>query len=72
MTHKVTIFAITEHGVRPQFFAKFGTKSAADAYARDFRKLAAKAGVMIRIDRDQPADQEIVRGAVLTEEVAHA
>jgi hypothetical protein len=51
-THRVTISSITTRGVEPQFFAQFIREVDADEYDRDFRKLAARAGVLIRVDRD--------------------
>lgn len=50
MTHKVTISSITLRGVEPQFFNTLATKAAAQDYANEFRKLAAQAGVLIRVD----------------------
>lgn len=50
--HKVTIFSITERGAEPQFWSSFRFKELADEYAAEWRKMAAKAGVLIRIDRE--------------------
>lgn len=53
--HKVTISTITERGVLPQFFNVFSRKCLADDYVKMYRALAAKAGVMIRVDRENAA-----------------
>lgn len=50
--HKVTIFSITDRGAEPQFWCSFRFKELADEYASEWRKMAAKAGVLIRIDRE--------------------
>lgn len=50
--HRVTIYSITERGPEPQFFGEFRHEFLADEYAAEWRKLAAKAGVLIRIDRE--------------------
>lgn len=49
---KVTVSTITERGVLPQFFGKFQHQVLADEYASNYRKLAAQAGVMVRIDKE--------------------
>lgn len=51
MTLRVTISTITERGVHPQFYGEFSRSYEADDYAAMWRNLAAKAGMMIRIDR---------------------
>lgn len=50
--YRVTISTITERGVLPQFFNVFAHKCLADDYVKMYRSLAAKAGVMIRVDRE--------------------
>lgn len=49
---KVTISTITPQGVLPQFYQRFAHDVLADEYERDWRALAAKAGVLIRVDRE--------------------
>lgn len=48
---RVTISAITERGVFPQFFGEFKHQHEVEDYEAMWRKLAAQAGIMIRIDR---------------------
>lgn len=50
---RVTISTITERGVLPQFYGEFKRSYDADDYAAMWRKLAAQAGMLIRIDRDE-------------------
>ena len=50
---RVTISSITEHGVHQQFYGDFARKIDAEDYARMWRKTAAQAGVMIRIDKEK-------------------
>lgn len=50
---KVTVSTITERGVLPQFYSKFTHEANADDYASNYRKLAAQAGVMVRIDKEK-------------------
>ena len=50
---RVTISSITPRGVHPQFFGSFARKIEADDYAKTWRKLAAQAGTMIRIDKEK-------------------
>lgn len=50
---KVTASTITERGVLPQFFGTFAHDCLADDYAASYRKLAAQAGVMVRIDKEK-------------------
>lgn len=49
---KVTISTITERGVLPQFYGKFRFEALADEYVASYRKMAAQAGIMIRVDRE--------------------
>jgi len=46
----VTISSITPRGVEPQFYGTFAHSVLADDYAAMWRKLAASAGVLIRVD----------------------
>lgn len=48
--YRVVISSITPRGSEPQFFGEFRHKANADDYAADWRKMAAKQGVLIRID----------------------
>lgn len=50
---RVTISTITERGVLPQFYQDFKHEVLADEYAAMFRRLAAGAGIMIRVDREK-------------------
>lgn len=50
---RVTISSITRRGVHPQFFGTFARPHDADDYEAMWRKLAAQAGIMIRIDKEQ-------------------
>lgn len=47
---RVTISTITERGILPQFYGTFERQINADDYVSMWRRLAAKTGVMIRID----------------------
>lgn len=49
---KVTISTITERGVLPQFYQTFKFDVMADEYVASYRKMAAQAGIMIRVDRE--------------------
>lgn len=49
---RVTISSITPRGVHPQFFGTFARQFEADDYEKQWRKLAAQAGVMIRVDKE--------------------
>lgn len=47
---RVTISTITERGVLPQFYGEFKRQFEADDYVVMWRKLAAQAGMLIRVD----------------------
>lgn len=49
---KVTISTITPQGVLPQFYQRFEHEVLADEYGAMWRALAAKAGVLIRVDKE--------------------
>lgn len=55
---RVTISAVTDAGVFPQFRQPFNhpveavRMAQAEEYERNWRSLAAKAGVMIRVDKE--------------------
>lgn len=50
---KVTISAVTDKGVFPNFYQKFKHECLADEYAAEWRKMASKQGVLIRVDREE-------------------
>ena len=47
---RVTISTITERGVLPQFYDVFDRQFEADDCVAMWRKIAAQAGVLIRVD----------------------
>lgn len=55
---EVIVSSVSEHGVLPQFRGTFSHSveavrlAAAEEYERSWRKMAAEAGVMIRIDKE--------------------
>lgn len=55
---RVTISTVTDRGVLPQWYGKFEdeepamNEAKANRYERDWRALAAKAGVLIRVDKE--------------------
>ncbi len=49
---KLTISAITKTGVHPQFYEYARTPEEADEKETKWRKLAAEAGTLIRIDKE--------------------
>lgn len=50
---RVTISTITERGVLPQFYGVFERQFEADDYVAMWRKLAAQAGMLVRIDMEE-------------------
>lgn len=55
MMTRVTISTITERGVLPQFYGEFTRQFEADDYVAMWRKIAAQAGMLIRIDVTEAA-----------------
>lgn len=61
---RVTISTITERGVLPQFYGEFTRQLDADDYVAMWRKLAAQAGTLIRVDVAEaaPYKQRVNKG----------
>lgn len=50
--YKTVISSISERGVFPVFYAIHSTKEKADDYTMSYIRMAAKCGLMIRVDRE--------------------